>query len=65
MMLIFRRKLRTVFMNLVIILMISDVAVTKQTFSSVKEKCAVKEPKEVQDDGLQIHGHTYKGKYEI
>ena len=39
------------------ILMISGVAVTKQIFSSVKEKCAVKEPEEFQDDGLQIHGH--------
>ena len=29
------------------------------------KKCPVKEPKEFQDDGLQIHGHTYEGKYEI
>ena len=33
-------------------------------FSS-QGKCAIKEPKEFQDDGLQIHGHTYEGKYEI
>ena len=65
MMLIFIRKQRTVFKNLVIILMISGVAVTKQIFSSIKKKCAVKEPEESQDDGLQIHGHTYEGKYEI
>ena len=65
MMLIFRRKLRTVFKNLVIIFMISGVAVTRQRFSSVKEKCAVKEAEYFQDDGLQIHGHTYEGKYEI
>ena len=46
--------------------MISGVEVTKQIFSSVKEiKCAVKEPEEFQDDGLQIHGHTYEAKYEI
>ena len=45
-MLIFRRKLRTVFKNLVMIIMISGVAVTKQIFFSVKEKCAVKEPEE-------------------
>ena len=46
------------------ILMISGVTVTKQIFSSVKEKCAVKEPEEFQGDGLQIHGDTYEGKYE-
>ena len=45
------------------ILMVSSVAVTKQIFSSIKEKCAVKEPEELQVDGLQIHGHTYEGKY--
>ena len=28
-------------------------------------KCAVKEREEFQDDGLQIHGHTYEDKYEI
>ena len=65
MMIVFRRKLRTIFKNLVIILMISGVAVTKQIFSSIKKKCAVKEPEEFQDDGVQIHGHTYEGKYEI
>ena len=64
-MLIFRRKLRIVFKNIIMILMISGVAVTKQIFSSVKEKCAVKELEEFQDDGLQIYGHTYEGKYEI
>ena len=45
-MLIFRRKMRIVFKNLVMILMISGVVVTKQIFSSVKGKCAVKEPEE-------------------
>ena len=65
MMLIFKRKLRNVFKNLVMILMISGVEVKKQIFSSVKEKCAVKELEEFQDDGLQIHGHTYEAKYEI
>ena len=65
MMLIFRRKLRTIFKNLVMILMISSVEFTKQIFSSVKEKCTVKDPEEFQYDGLQIHGHTYEGKYEI
>ena len=64
-MLIFKRKLRTVFNNIVMILMISGVAATKQIFSSIKEKCVVKEPEEFEDDGLQIHGHTYEGKYEI
>ena len=64
-MLIVRRKLRNVFKNLVMILMISGVAVTKKIFSSVKEKCTVKDPEEFQDDGLQIHGHTYEDKYEI
>ena len=52
MMLIFRRKLGTVFKNIVMILMISGVAVTRQIFSSVKEKCAVKETEEFQYDGL-------------
>ena len=47
------------------ILMISGVEATKQIFSLVKEKCVVKEPEEFQDDELQIHGHTYEGKYEI
>ena len=47
------------------ILMISGVAATKQIFSSIKEKCAVKDPEEFQNDGLQIHGHTYEGTYEI
>ena len=47
------------------IVMISGAAVTKQIFSWVKEKCAVKEHEEFQDDGLQIHGHTYEGKYEM
>ena len=47
------------------ILMIRGVVGTKQLFSLVKEKCVVKEPEEFQDDGLQIHGHTYEGKYEI
>ena len=47
------------------ILMISGVVVTKQIFSSVKEKCTVKDPEEFHDDGLQIHGHTYEGKYGI
>ena len=56
MMLIFRRKLRTIFKNHVMILMISGVAITKQIFSSFKGKCAVKEPEGFQDDG---------GKYEI
>ena len=65
MMPIFRRKMRTVFKNPVMILMISGVLITIQIFSSVKETCAVKEPEEFQDDGLQIHGHTYEGKYEI
>ena len=65
MMLIFIRKLRTVFKNLVMILMINGVVVTIQIFSSVKETCAIKEPEEFQDDGLQIHGHPYEGKYEI
>ena len=37
MMLIFRRKLRTVFKNIVMILMISGVVVTRQIFSLVKE----------------------------
>ena len=46
MMLIFRRKLRTVFKNIVMILMISGVAVTRKRFSSIKERCAVKETKE-------------------
>ena len=47
MMLILRRKMRIVFKNIVMILMISGVAVTKQIFSLVKEKkCAVKEPEE-------------------
>ena len=32
-----RRKLRTVFKNIVMILMISGVAVTRQRFSPVKE----------------------------
>ena len=63
MILIFKRKLRTAFKNLVIILMISGVAVTKQIFSSIKKKCAVKEPEEFQDDGIQIHGRTYEGEY--
>ena len=58
MMHILRRKLRTVFKNIFMILMISGVVVTKQMFSSVKEKCAIKDPEEFQDDGLQIHGHT-------
>ena len=35
------------------------------TFSSSEEKCVVKEPEEIRDDGLQIHGHIYEGKYEI
>ena len=65
MMLIFRRKLGTVFNNIVMILIIIGVAVTKQIFSSAKGKCAVKEPEEFRDDGIQIHGHTYEGKYEI
>ena len=65
MIIIFRRKLRTIFKNLVMILMISGVVVTIQIFSSIKETCAVKEPEEFQDDGLQIHGHTYGDKYEI
>ena len=59
-MLIFRRKLITVFKNIVMIIMISGVAVTKQIFSSVKEKCAVKEPEEFQNDGLQIHATHMK-----
>ena len=46
MMFIFRMKMRTVFNNFVMILMISGVAVTRQIFSSIKEKCAVKEPEE-------------------
>ena len=46
-MLIFIRKLTSIFKNLVMILMISGVAVTKQIFSLVNEKkCAVKEPEE-------------------
>ena len=45
--------------------MINGVVVTIQIFSSVKEKCTVKDPEEFQYDGLQIHGHTYEGKYEI
>ena len=57
-MLIFIRKLRTVFKNIVMIVMINGVVVTIQIFSSVKETCVVKEPEEFQDDGLQIHGHT-------
>ena len=65
MMLIFKMKMRTAFNNLVMILIISGVAVTKQIFSSVKEKCAIKEPEEFQDDGLQIYGHTYEDKYKI
>ena len=65
MMLIFRRKMRTLFKNLVMVLMIGSVAIIKHIFSLVKEKCAVKEPEEFRDNGLQIHGHTYEGKYEI
>ena len=65
MMLIFRRKMRTVFKNIVMILMINCVVITEKLFSSVKEKFIVKDPEEFQDDGLQIHGHTYEGKCEI
>ena len=43
---IFIRKMRIVFKNLVMILMISGVAVNKQRFSSLKRKCAVKELEE-------------------
>ena len=66
MLLRFRRKIRTVFKNLIMILMISGVVVTRKEKKHIGyKKGAVKEPKEFQDDGLQIHGHTYEGKYEV
>ena len=40
MMLIFRRKLRTVFNNLIMILMISGVEVTKQYFPRLRKMCS-------------------------
>ena len=64
-MLIFRRNMRIVLKNLVMILMISGVEVTRQISFSVKGKCAVKELEYFQDDGLQIHGHTYEDKYKF
>ena len=51
MMLIFRRKPRTVFENIVMILMISGVVVTRKYFPQLR-KCAVKELEEFQDGGL-------------
>ena len=42
MMLIFRRKMRTIFKNIVMILMISGVVVTRQIFSLVKENVQLK-----------------------
>ena len=65
MILIFRGNMRTILNNLVIILMISGVVVTRKIFFPGYEKCALKEIEEFQDDGLQIHGHTYEYKYEI
>ena len=46
-------------------LMINGVTITRQRFFLIQGKCAVKEPEEFWDDGLQIHGHTYEDKYEI
>ena len=51
MMLIFRRKLRTIFKKLVMILMISGVVVTRKKILSYG-KCAVKDSEEFQDNGL-------------
>ena len=42
MMLIFRKKLITVFKNLVMILRISGVAISRQIFSSIKENVQLK-----------------------
>ena len=41
-MLKFRRKMRIVFKNIVIILMVSGMEVMRQIVSSFKKKCAVK-----------------------